>query len=374
MALVALVVGAHSTYASQLNLLPMLQISGEYSDNVFFSTIDQHSDTYFIVNPGVALDYASRAFVGSLAYQAGLQRYVDFGDRDNTVQRVDANVGFNLSKGWFIDATDNLFLTTDPLAFDASGDRVQRDSYIYNHFTPGIAYQFGGRGFRVAARYDRIDVDYDTLIDSYQNGFGITASAKAGSRSTISFDFMEFRRHFDQQAPEFNVIDYTGRRYGVRGDRRFSPRFSMSGFVGYEDRVFEIEPELRNFDSFIYEAQLIGEFPDVFSWMFGFSQRLNDLAVQGAYKVQRVTFDARRSFGERVRAEFNGYWQDSVNEQLNEQANYLGFRAEGQYMVAKFLNVWLGYNYTDRNSDTPLRINPYTENRINFGFTLSYGL
>ena len=43
-------------------------------------------------------------------------------------------------------------------------------------------------------------------------------------------------------------------------------------------------------------------------------------------------------------------------------------------MVAKFLNVWMGYNYTDRSSDTPAQINPYTENRVNFGFTLSYGL
>ena len=47
------------------------------------------------------------------------------------------------------------------------------------------------------------------------------------------------------------------------------------------------------------------------------------------------------------------------------------FNFEGQYMVAKFLNVWLGYEYVDRSSDD---LNDFQENRVNFGLTLSYGL
>lgn len=371
-AMVVLVVGAHSTFASQLNLLPMLQISGEYSDNVFFSEDNEQSDTFFLINPGVALDYASRSFVGSLAYQVGLQRYVDVNQRDNTVHRIDASTGFNLGRGWFIDATDNLYITDDPLAFDASGDRLQRDSFIFNRFVPGISYVFSGRDVRVGARYDRVDVDYDELTDSQQDGLGANVSFKLGSRSTLSGDYFEFRRKFDQQRPLFNVVDYTGRRFGVRTERRISPRLSGNVFVGYEERKFErATPQPEDFDSVIFEGQVTGEFPEVLSWTIGVSQRLNDLAIRGAYKVQRVTFDLRRSIQDRLRIEFNGFYQDSKNEQIPEEAKYVGFRVEGQYMVAKFLNVWLGYNYLDRDSD---QLNPFTENRINFGLTLSYGL
>ena len=45
------------------------------------------------------------------------------------------------------------------LAFDASGDRVQRDSFKYNHFSPGVSYRFGSRDVTLQFRYDRIDTD-----------------------------------------------------------------------------------------------------------------------------------------------------------------------------------------------------------------------
>ena len=85
------------------------------------------------------------------------------------------NVGFDIGSNFYIDVTDNLYITTDPLAFDASGDRLQRDSFTYNRLTPGFSYIFSGRGARLAGRYDRVDIDYDNLTDSSQNvvGFNI---------------------------------------------------------------------------------------------------------------------------------------------------------------------------------------------------------
>lgn len=371
LALVAFV--ARTASASQLNLVPVLQISGQYSDNVFFSATNKQSDTFFLVNPGVSLDYASANTAASLAYQVGLQRHNDFNDRDNTVHRLDAQVGFKLATGWNFSVNDNLYITSDPLAYDASGDRIQRDSFTYNRIVPALSYVFGSRSMRLNARYDRVDVDYDSLIDSVQNGFGGNVSGKLGARSTIGVDYFQFDRKFDRQAPEFNIVDYTGRRIALIIDRRFSPRIAGQLSGGYEERVFEIDPATRNFDSFVFDVRASGDFPEVFSWSVGYNQRLNDLAIRGAYKVKRVDIDLRKSIAERLRLEFNGYWQNSVNDQIAEEANYFGFLVESQVMVAKFLNVWLGYNFTDRESGNG-SLEPYEENRVNFGLTLSYGL
>lgn len=364
---------ARTAPASQLNLMPVLQISGQYSDNVFFSATNPQSDTFFLVNPGVSLDYASAKTAASLSYQVGLQRHNDFDSRDNTVHRVDATLGFKLATGWNFSLNDNLYVTTDPLAYDASGDRIQRDSFTYNRVVPSLSYVFGSRSMRLNARYDRIDVDYHSLIDSVQNGFGGNVSGKLGQRSTIGVDYFQFDRKFASQAPEFNIVDYTGRRIALIVDRRFSPRISGQLSGGYEERVFELDPANRNFDSFVFDVRTSGDFPEVFSWSVGYNQRLNDLAIRGAYKVKRVDVDVRKSIAERLRLEFNGYWQDSKNRQIPESAQYFGFRFESQVMVAKFLNVWLGYTYTDRESGDAT-LEPYTENRVNFGLTLSYGL
>ena len=369
-ALAALALVAPWASASQLNLVPVLQISGQYSDNVFFTETDTQSDTFFLINPGIGIDYASERLVASVSYQVGLQRFTDFDDRDNSVHRINASLGFNLSSGWYIDVSDNLYITDDPLAFDASGDRLQRDSFVFNRLTPSVSYVFGGRDVRVAGRFDRIDVDYDNLVDSEQNGFGVNVSAKLGSLSTIGFDFAHFKRDFVDDRPEFNVIDYTGRRFGVLVDRRLTSRISGQVSVGFEDREFDGHPE-RDFDAVVFDVGLTGELPELFSWSFGYNRHLNDLAVQGAYAVDRLPFDVRKSLVDRVSLELGGYFQDSENEQLGEKAEYFGFRLEGQYLVTKFLNVWLGYEFVDRDSE---QLNPFQENRVNFGLTVSYGL
>lgn len=369
LALATLAFGAGAGSAGQLNLVPLLQISGQYSDNVFFAAANQQSDTFYIINPGIAIDYANSTFVTSLAYQAGFQKYVDFAERDNTVHRFDGTLGLNIKHGLALNVNDNLYITTDPLAFDASGDRIQRDSFRYNRFSPALNYTFTNK-MKLMAHYDRVDVDYKTLIDSYQNGYGFDLSAKLGPRSTVAIDYFEYHRRFERQAPQFNVADYDGRRYGVQLDRRISPRLSANAFIGYEERKY-VNRVLEDFDSVLLDFQLSGEFPDVFSWSLAASQRLNDLAIRGAYKVRRANLDLRKSFGERLRMEFGGFVQTSRNKQIPEDADYYGFRVEGQYMVAKFLNLWLGYDYLDRSSTD---IAPFTENRINFGLTLSYGL
>lgn len=370
LALATLLLGVHSGSAGQLNLVPLLQISGQYSDNVFFAPANQQSDTFFIINPGIAIDYASSFIVTSLAYQAGFQRHTEFKERDNNVHRFDGTIGLNFQHGLTLNVTDNLYITNDPLAFDASGDRIQRDSFKYNRISPTLSYTVSS-DVKLSARFDRTDLDYDTLIDSHQNAYGGSLTAKLGARSTVAADYFQYHRRFVTQAPQFNVADYDGRRYGVRLDRRISPRLSANLFVGYEERKYVVPGPLEDFDSVLLDLQLSGEFPDVFSWTIAASQRLNDLAIRGAYKVRRANLDLRKSFGERLRMEFGGFAQTSRNKQIPEDADYYGFRIEAQYMVAKFLNIWLGYDYLDRTSPN---INPFTENRINFGLTLSYGL
>jgi len=89
--------------------------------------------------------------------------------------------------------------------------------------------------------------------------------------------------------------------------------------------------------------------------------------------VQRFTFDVRRSVAEKLRLDFAAFLQHSENDQISEQADFWGTSVEGQYMVAKFLNVWLGYEHLDRQSDD-LSLTPFAENVVHFGLSLSYGL
>lgn len=367
-----LLASASGVQAGEVNIVPVLAISGAWSDNVFFEGGDQKSDTFLLVNPGVSLDYGSKSAVVSLAYQAGIQRYSEFSNRDNTLQRLDGSLGFNIGSGFSIDIVDNFQWADDPLAFDASGDRIQRDSYVYNHISPGFSYRFGSRDVMIAAKYDRVDVDYDNLTDSEQNGFNVKLGGRLGSKSAMTFQWVEFRREFTEES-QF-IEDYDGRRIGVTVDRQLTPRFSMRGFGGYEERKFDNQGDPSNdFDSGVFAVDVVGDIPDVISITASASRNLNDLAVRGVYIVDRFGFELRRSWAERLRTRFNLFYQKMENEQLNEQANFTGFKVDGEYLIAKFLNLFLGYEYLDRQSDSG-GIDAYEENRVNFGLTVSYGL
>jgi len=357
-------------HAGEINLVPVVSISGEWSDNVFYESHNQRSDTFIFVTPGVAFDYATAKTIVSLSYEIGIQRFSEFDERDNTAQRLDGNIGFSISPSLQARLSDNLVRADDPLAFDASGDRIQRDSFTYNRFSPALSYT--GHGMFASGAYERIDIDYTHLVDSSQNGLHAQAGHKLGTKSTLNGDFVYFRREFAEKDPF--VDNYDGYRVGVNADRQVTPKLSLQGFVGYEWRYFDHPGQPNNdFKGGVYMVGVTGEFPGVFGVTANVTRRLNDLAAVGVYTITRFDAEVRRSWFDRVRTSFSGYYEKLENNQLTEEANYSGVRLRGEYLLAKFLNLYAGYEYLNRDS-VKGGIASFSENRVNFGVTVSYGL
>jgi hypothetical protein len=365
--------------ADQVNLTPAFNIDAAHSDNIYFADDNspaKQSDTYVVYNPGINVEVATNKTVLSASYQLGVERFNTFDERNNSIHRIDGNLGYKPSKRWALDVIDNFAYTTDPLAFDASGDRVQRGGYKYNHFTPGMYYSFPGRSVRVGARYERIDIDYkdQVLIDSYQNGFHGGIDYQINNKTTLSFDYNEFKRVFKQQTPL--VDDYRGRNFAAILDRRISSRTSLKFMGGYDKRDFKKGTPTADWSGGVYGLEFVGEFPEFFSIQIGYVRRFNDLAAFGVFRVDKIETTFKRNFADRLSIAVGAFYQKNRNDQIsvvgrNQIDKFSGARIVGEFMVAKFLALHAGYEYLMRDSNI---INSFTENRFIFGLGLSYGL
>jgi hypothetical protein len=365
--------------ADQINLTPVLNLYVENSDNIFYAADDSPnkvSDTYYTINPGVGLDVATGRSALTISYQAGVQRFDKYDNRNNTIQRVDGNVGYKFSKRFALNVMDNFAYTDDPLAFDASGDRVQRGGYKYNHLAPTIFYQFPGHTARLGLRYERIDVDYEdeSLIDSSQNGFHGQLDFQLGTRTTFGFAYDTFKREFDQASPMLS--DYDGNVFTVVVDRRLSTRTSVRFNGGYEWRNFDRETPTADWDGGVYGVSFQGNFPEFFSINVEYAHRFNDLAASGVFEIDKIGTSFKRVFAERFTTEIDAFWQRNRNKQVvvldrTQQDDFAGGRILGEFVLTKFLNVQLGYEYLKRDSNI---INSFHENRFLVGFGIGYGI
>jgi hypothetical protein len=353
--------------ADKIDLTPVLNLRVENSDNIFYAaddSLNKVSDTYYTIIPAVGLNVATERSALAISYQAGIQRFNRYDERNNTIQRVDGNV------------MDNYATTNDPLAFDASGDRVQRGSYKYNHFSPAMFYELPGHTARLGLRYQRIDVDYQdsTLIDSSQNGFHGQLDFQLGTRTTLQFGLDDFKRNFKQDSSQ--VDDYTGRAFAVMVDRALSTRTSFRFKGGYEWRDFVHGRPTADWNGGIYGVAFLGEFPEFFSMVVEYEHRFNDLAATGVFKVDKIGTSFKKIFADRFTTEFDAYWQKNRNDQVRvadrtQVDEFSGGRVFGEFVLTKFLNVQLGYEYLKRDSNI---INSFHENRFLFGFGLGYGI
>jgi len=109
-------VGSASAQGLELGpfrLLPSLELSVEYDDNILLTRNDKIDDVIFHITPGILLELPSRKYAIRLGYQADILQYVDNTDL-NTVHHAmlaDARVGFNMGLG--LRLTDRFLITDD---------------------------------------------------------------------------------------------------------------------------------------------------------------------------------------------------------------------------------------------------------------------
>jgi polysaccharide biosynthesis protein VpsM len=170
----ASVARAQGLQLGPFRLLPSLELSGEYDDNILLTKDDTIDDFIWHITPGVVIELPARKYAIRLGYQADILRYTDNTDLDTVHHNAlaDARVNFNFGLG--LRLTDRFLITDDFSGFPVPEltERVERwentldvgaDYTVRERYTFDVNYRWCMVDYKDDPEFDQFDRDDHTI-------------------------------------------------------------------------------------------------------------------------------------------------------------------------------------------------------------------
>jgi hypothetical protein len=362
-------------------ILPSLELSLEYDDNILLTSENEIDDFIWHITPGVIVELPARMYAIRLGYQADILRYTDNTDLDTVHHTVlgDARVSFNFGLG--LRLTDR-FLVTDEFAGFPVPELTQRIDRHENTLDVGADYtvrerytiDFNYRWFMVDYRddpeFDQLDRDDHTFAGTlFYRVLPKTSVLGEVDYNLVRYDIPAVAADRDSDAWRFML--------GVKGD--VTAKTSLLVKAGWEWRDYE-NPARQDWDGLVAEGSVIWKYREP-SEIRIYGGRANvESTFQGNnyYVTSYAGAEVRHFLSERlilrVRAlgGVNDYPEDTTIGAKTAERSDTFFEAgvSLKYQMRRWLAFELGYRFL--KNDSNFDDFDYTDNRIKASVLLSY--
>jgi hypothetical protein len=409
------VLTAPHVYAADIlkQIHPYIRVTGEYSDNLDLTADNQKKDFYTTITPGIKFSNMDARSGVNLDASAGYVFYSRYDDLNYVTGNVTLDAKY-LTSSHFNFYLRNAFIRSDDPRereyYTVTQDNkyvlateTQRAVYWRNVFEPVVEYQFGPEN-RIGVKYRNNFYHSEDIgnNDSTENYIGPYLTYWFNRQHGISLDYGYTNGYFESGS------DLNGHRVGGAYMLRFTPKATASLKGAYTKQTYTDEW----LDYEIYETSL--------SLSYLFSPTLSASVEAGYYwmeptigsKQDGVTFkaditqlDAHTTYRLSVQG---GYTQDlftSQNLGFREYYRATGSithfldrrlsigcqgsieRAESEpdrrdtiwgaganisYLPLQWLQVSLGYDYRQNNTNYSYASDEYKENRVMLTLTATY--
>ncbi len=351
--------------AEQVNLVPSVDLTGGYDDNVLFRHDQQESDYVATGRPGFTLDYKSELFnIRSRGYME-IFRYLDNSSLNRENYHALFDGGVKLTERWnlqgnfsFINDTtlesqleETGIVTerTDRKRYNAGGDLSYRLTMVSN-----IGVSLNHQSTRYDSdRYE--DYDYESVKLSYDYRFH------------NGLDVLTVMPYYDYWESDITTVDNVGLYLGL--SHTFNETLSLEVFVGPRYTSTERKYSIWFIDKEIEESDSswggTGNIQLKKDWLstsatIGYSHDLTYSSSIGRdaepITVDRFFFNASHRLTTRLRAGLSGsfYLSESESEFFDEDRRYITMRPSVEYDLTRNYSLRLIYVYSreeDRNTD-----------------------
>lgn len=376
-------VGSASAQGLQVGpfrVLPSLELSVEYDDNILLTKDDTIDDIIFHITPGILLELPSRKYAIRLGYQADILQYVDNTDL-NTIHHAvlaDARVGFNMGLG--LRLTDRFLITDDFSGFPVPEltQRVERwentldvgmDYTVRERFTLDVGYRWFMVDYKDdPAEFDQFDRDDHTITGTlFYRVLPKTSVLGEVEYNIVRYDIPSVAADRDSDAWRFKV--------GIKGDLTAKTTILLK--VGWEWRDYD---NRQDWDGLIAELNVIWKYREP-SEVRLFAARANVESLFEGTNYYVSTFggaEVRHFLSERLTLRVRGlggvndYPQDAALGAGSADRSDVFF--EGgvslKYQMRRWVAFELGYNFLKLDSN--FNEFDYTDNRVKASVIFSY--
>jgi hypothetical protein len=360
-------------------LLPSLEFSIEYDDNILLTKTDKIDDIIFHIIPGITLELPSRKYAIRLGYQADVLRYADNTDLDTVHHQAlaDARVNFNFGLG--LRLTDRFLITDDFAGFPVPEltERVERwentldvgaDYTVRERYTFDINYRWFMVDYKDDPDFDQFDRDDHTIAGT----FFYRVLPKTSVLGEINYNIVRYDEPAVAADRDSNAWRFL---VGIKGD--LTAKTSVQLRIGWEWRDYD---NRQDWDGLVAEGSIIWKYREP-SQVRIFGGRANvESTFEGTnyYVSSFGGVEVSHFLSERVILRVRGL--GGVNQYPEDPTlgvgsadrtdHFIEAGASVKYQMRRWLAFELGYNFLWLNSNFDEF--DYTDNRVKASVIFSY--
>jgi hypothetical protein len=362
-------------------ILPSLELSIEYDDNILLTPTDEIDDFIFHIMPGIVIELPSRKYAIRLGYQADVLRYAENTDLDTIHHAMLADARVNLNFGLGLRLT-NRFLITDDFSGFPVPELTQRAERWENTLDAGMDYtvrerytlDVGYRWFMVDYKDDpelnQFDRDDHTIAGTlFYRLFSKTSVLGEVDYNMVRYDIPAVAADRDSDAWRFKL--------GIKGD--ITAKTTLLVKIGWEWRDYENRFR-EDWNGLIAEGNIIWKYREPSEVrIFGGRANVESLFEGTNYYVSTYGgAEVRHFLSERLVLRVRGlggvneYPEDVLEGASSADRTDWFFEAGAalKYQMRRWVAFELAYNFLNLNSN--FSEFDYTDNRIKASVLFSY--
>lgn len=375
--------GAQNIQLGPFRILPSLELTGEYDDNILLTPNQKIDDFIWVISPGIAIELPARRFSGRIAYRADILRYTDNTDLDTVHHFLAGDARYNFPGGLGLRVTDTFIITDDFGGFPVP-ELTQKIDRTENTLTAGGDYTLGER-FKLDISFKWFAVDYEKGFDDLNRQDYVVAGIlyyRVLPKTSVlgEFNYQWIRYDKAAVAPERDS-DGWRLKIGVKGDLTAKTYVQLK--VGWEQKDYKSNT-LEDWSGLILEGEAVWKYREpselrIFAVRANVESLYNDNTLQNNYYISTFGGVELRHFLTSqliVRAVgvfgVNDYPDPTTLNGKTEDRQDLFYELglSLRYQIRTWFAVEAGYRRLVRNSN--FNEFDYTDNRLRASVILTY--
>jgi polysaccharide biosynthesis protein VpsM len=364
---------------------PFLSISERYTDNLYKTSNDKKSDYITTISPGLWLALpgarqpllqlaTSSSSPGGVAisrfetetkrplqayglYRAGIEQLHNNRSDNLVTHRAEGMVQYNLRGGLSLGVLD--IYERDHDAYETGLNRTEINAFRSNLVNSILTYKISPK-FKLRGDYSYYTLKYEADRNAFReradNGFALYAFYKVLPKTSVfvEYEFVDIDYDLDTLSDSKEYHYFTGLDWNMTGKSKGRIK------VGYGVKDFD-RKGVDNRDDLILEAQVDHRFTSKASMFVKVSRRTEetDLATTQDMLSDNLQVGYTQNLTDKIAASIkaafshNSYDKDLTidNKTAKRSDDYYSGNLALGYTPQEWLNLGVGYAYSDRNSN-----------------------
>ncbi|MDY6854457.1 MAG: outer membrane beta-barrel protein [Thermodesulfobacteriota bacterium] len=367
-------------YIGRLEISPLLNLKGTYTDNVYQTSDEEESDLITTLSPFIGFALPVKRHVIKFDYMADIIKYSEYNEHDTEDHLLKGLIDLQFQDKWNVKFGNDWNSSSTPPEFETD----ERNDFYLNTSFAKVSYKFADRYTintdykHITKRFDKSYPKYSDRLDNFdRDDIGASIVYQAWAKTSILFEYIF--TDIDNEDYDFPSTDSESHTAYI--GLIWKATAKLTGVIkgGYIGRDYDDAGEDET--DFAYYADLTYNWSKDTIFLFSGAREILETSVtaeEGPYGTNYISTSADISLEHRFTSKLSSSFGVSYTlNDFSEKGTIGKKRKDDRYTVTaglthKIIKDWLIGNlkYDLTNNESNIAIEDYKENQVTFNLLL----